>query len=140
MADPIFFDDVTIGDQMPVFVKSPVDIVQLVKYAGASGDFNPIHYDPDVGKASGIGGVIAHGMLVMGFVGQAVTNWIPQKYLRKFGVRFAGMTRPGDVVTITGTVRGKRIPCRILCDVEARNQNGVLLVSGSFEAELPAKK
>jgi len=142
MPKQIYFEDVNIGDVIPPLVKDPVEKVQLVRYAGASGDFNPLHTDPDVGKAVGIGGTIAHGMLIMGFVGQAVTNWIPKKYLRKFGVRFAGMTRPGDVVTITGRVtekfeRGNEKG--IICNVEARNQTGALLVAGSFEAALPIR-
>ncbi len=134
------FKEIQAGDIMPPLVKDPVEKVQLVKYAGASGDFNPLHTDPEVGKAVGTGGQIAHGMLVMGFVGQAITNWIPKKYLKKFGVRFAGMTRPGDVVTVTGKVAGtveSGTEKLILCEVEARNQAGTLLVSGSFEAALP---
>src|SRR5208283_2460586 len=107
MAQEIYSNDIQVGDVMPVLVKAPIDKVQLVKYAGASGDFNPLHLDPDVGKAVGLGGTIAHGMLIMGFVGQAMTNWIPKKYIKKFGVRFAGMTRPGDVVTVTGVVKEK---------------------------------
>ena len=141
MPKEIYFEDIKVGNAMPPLVKNPVEKVQLVKYAGASGDFNALHTDPEVGKAVGIGGVIAHGMLVMGFVGQAITDWIPKRYLRKFGVRFSGMTKPGDVVTVTGVVKEKKEGPgkRVICDVEAKNQQGTLLVSGSFEAELPAK-
>jgi len=138
MAQEIYSNDIQVGDVMPVLVKAPIDKVQLVKYAGASGDFNPLHLDPDVGKAVGLGGTIAHGMLIMGFVGQAMTNWIPKKYIKKFGVRFAGMTRPGDVVTVTGVVKEKS-GNRIVCDLEAKNQNGTLLIGGSFEAALPSR-
>ena len=143
MANEICFDDINVGDAMPELVKEPVEKVQLVKYAGASGDFNPLHTDPEVGKAVGIGGQIAHGMLIMGFVGQAITDWIPKRYLKKFGVRFTGMTRPGDVVTVTGTVTEKKEDGddkRIFCDVVAKNQKGAVLVSGSFEAVLPGRK
>ncbi|MGA3114783.1 MAG: MaoC/PaaZ C-terminal domain-containing protein [Syntrophobacteraceae bacterium] len=138
MAQEIYSNDIEVGDVMPVLVKAPIDKVQLVKYAGASGDFNPLHLDPDVGKAVGLGGTIAHGMLIMGFVGQAMTNGIPKKYIKKFGVRFAGMTRPGDVVTVTGVVKEKS-GNRIVCDLEAKNQNGTLLIGGSFEAALPSR-
>ena len=69
----IRFDDVTEGTEMPRLVKPPVTHNQLVRYAGASGDFNPIHTDPEAGKAAGIG-LIAHGMLIMGFAGQAITT------------------------------------------------------------------
>ncbi len=142
MAKEIYFDDINIGDAMPALVKDPVVKVQLVKYAGASGDFNLLHTDPEIGKAVGIGGIIAHGMLIMGFVGQAITDWIPKKYLRKFGVRFVGMTRPGDVVKVTGTVTDKKEAGSdkvIVCDVTAKNQQGAVLVSGSFEAALPTR-
>jgi len=142
MRKEIYFEDLDIGEEMPSLVKDPVERVQLIRYAGASGDFNPLHTDPEVGRQAGTGGVIAHGMLIMGFVGQAITNWIPNKYLKKFGVRFVGMTRPGDIVTITGKVREKKEDGDgkgIVCDVEARNQAGTLLISGSFEAALPSR-
>lgn len=143
MAKEIFFDDINVGDAMPVLVKDPVTNVQLVKYSGASGDFNPIHTDPDAAKAAGLGGTIAHGMLIMGFVGQAITDWIPKKYLKKFGVRFAGMTRPGDIVTVTGKVTEKKETGgekRIVCEVYAKNQKDSLLITGSFEAALPCRR
>ena len=64
-----YFEDVLVGDEIPQLVKSPIKHLQLVRYAGASGDFNPLHTDPSVGEAIGTGGIIAHGMLIMGFVG-----------------------------------------------------------------------
>jgi acyl dehydratase len=139
MEKEIRYDDLTVGSEMSILVKAPVDKVQLVKYSGASGDFNPLHTDPEVGKAVGIG-QIAHGMLIMGFVGQAITDWIPKKFLKKLSVRFAGMTRPGDVVTVTGKVREKVVDGglkKIVCDVQAKNQKEEVLVSGFFEAVLP---
>jgi len=138
MAKELFLRDVSIGDPMPTLVKEPVSKVQLVRYAGASGDFNPLHTDPEIGKAVGIGGQIAHGMLIMGFVGQAITNWVPKKCLKSFSIRFAGMTRPDDVITVTGKVVDKREDSgRIRCEVAARNQKDELIVAGQFEAELP---
>ena len=139
MAKEIRFEDITIGSEMPVLVKKPVEKIQLVKYSGASGDFNPLHTIPEVGEAVGIG-QIAHGMLIMGFVGQAITDFIPKKYLKKFSVRFAGMTRPGDVVTVTGKVREKSAEDgvkKIVCDVLAKNQKDSVLISGFFEAVFP---
>lgn len=82
-------------------------------------------------------GQIAHGMLIMGFVGQAITDWVPKKCLKKFSVRFAGMTRPGDTVTVTGKVREKADGNKIVCDVQAKNQKEEVLVAGFFEAVLP---
>lgn len=139
MENEIRYDDLNVGSEMSILVKAPVDKVQLVKYSGASGDFNPLHTDPEVGKAVGIG-QIAHGMLIMGFVGQAITDWVPKKFLKKLSVRFAGMTRPGDVVTVTGKVKEKVAEGglkKIVCDVQAKNQKDEVLVTGFFEAVLP---
>ena len=62
------------GDKLPELVKEPVSRTQLVKYAGSSGDFNPIHYDDEAARAGGLEGVIAHGMLSMGFLGHFIEN------------------------------------------------------------------
>lgn len=136
MKTPIF-SEINIGDEMPALVKDPVSQVQLVKYAGASGDFNPIHFQDAVGKMAGFGGVIAHGMLIMGFMGQAITDWIPQRNLKKLKARFVNITKPGDVITVTGRVTAKRIEDReniIICEVKAEDQNSQIKVEGSFEA------
>lgn len=65
-------------------------------------------------------GVIAHGMLITGFVGQAITAWVPRKCLKRFGVRFSGMTRPGNTITVTGKVVDKKNQGNIVtCEVMA---------------------
>lgn len=133
----IDFEKVDIGSEMPALTKEPVNEIQLVKYAGASGDFNPLHYMDAVGKAAGQGGVIAHGMLIMGFVGQAVTDWIPNRCLKSLKVRFVSVTRPGDVITVTGKVTGKRVVDGrglIAGEVAAADQAGQVKVRGTFEA------
>lgn len=85
--------------------KGAVSTVQLVMYAGASGDFNRIHYDLPFAEEAGLGGVIAHGMLTMGFAAQAVTDWAgPGAMVRDIGARFLTPVRPGDVVRIEGKV------------------------------------
>ncbi len=142
MAAELFFQDINVGDEIPMLVKKPVNKVQLVRYAGASGDFNPLHTDPEAGKAAGIG-QIAHGMLIMGFVAEAVTNWVPKIYLRKFTVRFAGMTRPDDVITVTGRVTEKKQDSGsdiVKGELLAKNQKDETVIAGFFEAALPDKK
>ena len=79
----------------------------LVRYAGASGDFNPIHQDDEFARAAGMGGVFAHGMLSMGFVGQVVTDWAGAGQVRKLGVRFVGLVRLKDTITCRGRVLAK---------------------------------
>jgi acyl dehydratase len=143
MTHQIYFEDIAIGTQMPTLVKGPLVKLQHVIYAGASGDFNPLHTDDDFARAVGMkDGVITHGMLIMGFVGQAITGWIPKKYLKRFAVRFAGMTKPGNTITITGTVTDKRNQGGenlITCEVVAVDETGDVKVTGSFDAALPTK-
>lgn len=136
----LYYEDVQVGDELPRLVKGPVTHLQLVRYAGASGDFNPLHTDPKIGEALGIGGIIAHGMLIMGFVGQLLSDYVGPTALRKFGVRFKGMTRIGDEITCTGTITEKYEAdgeARIAGKLQAADQNGDVKVTGTFVAALP---
>ena len=136
----LYYEDVQIGDAIPKLVKSPVSHLQLVRYAGASGDFNPLHTDSKVGELVGVGGIIAHGMLIMGFVGQLLSDYVGPTALRKFDVRFKGMTRIDDVITCTGTITEKYEAdgeARIGGKVQAVDQNGDVKVAGKFVAALP---
>lgn len=135
-----YYEDVQIGDAIPPLVKSPMTHLRLVRYAGASGDFNPLHTDPKVGVEIGTGGIIAHGMLIMGFVGQLLSDYAGPGALRKFGVRFKGMTHLDDEITCTGTITEKYEvdgEGRIAGKVQAVDQNGDVKVAGTFIAALP---
>lgn len=131
------YDEINVGEALPPLTKAPITEVQLVRYSGASGDFNPIHTVHQAGVDAGNGGVITHGMVIMGFVGQMITNWVRPEQVRKFGVRFTGMSKPGDVITVTGKVvekfeaAGER---RVRCEVEAVDQTGHRKVKGEFVA------
>lgn len=125
------------GDTFPEYKKAPVSRLQLVRFAGASGDFNPLHLFSEAGEKAGAGGVIAHGMLVMGMVGEAITHWVPRKALKKLSVRFKGMTLPGDEITVAGRVTDvvqTGEGTRIVCQITAKDQKGQVKISGSFEA------
>lgn len=138
----LYYEDVQVGDSIPKLVKPALTHVQLVRYAGASGDFNPLHTDPKFGEMVGTGGIIAHGMLIMGFVGQLLSNYVGPTALRKFGARFRGMTRLDDVITCTGTITEKYEADgegRIAGKVQAADQNGDVKVSGTFVAALPRR-
>jgi acyl dehydratase len=132
-------ETLNVGDELPPLTTAPITETQLVRYAGASGDFNPIHTVPHVAQQAGLGGVITHGMLVMGLVGRAITGWVGLAPLRQFGVRFVGVTRPGQAITVTGRViekleiDGER---RIRCEVAAVDEAGEVKVKGSFSAAL----
>lgn len=136
----IYFEDVQVGDEIPRLVTAPVTHLQLVRYAGASGDFNPLHTDPKIGEAIGVGGIIAHGMLIMGFVGQMLSDYVGPQALKKFGVRFKGMTHLDDEITCTGTITEKyeeNGEGRIAGKVQAADQKGEVKVTGTFVAALP---
>jgi len=139
MASYLNFEQLKVGDELPPLQKSPVTEVQLVKYAGASGDFNPLHTVDAVGKKAGFGGVIAHGMLIMGFAAQAVASWVPNRCLKKMKSRFVAVTKPGDAITVTGKVtdkkeeNGEKI---IVCSFQAADQKGEVKLKGQFEAAL----
>ncbi len=138
----LYYDDVQVGDALPKLVKSPVTHLQLVRYAGASGDFNPLHTDAKIGEMIGTGGIIAHGMLIMGFLGQLLSDYVGPSALRKFGVRFKGMTHLDDVITCTGTITEKYEAdgeARIAGKVQAADQNGDVKVVGTFVAALPRR-
>jgi acyl dehydratase len=138
----LYFEDVQVGQTLPPLVKGPIEQIQLVRYAGASGDFNPIHQDPEFARAAGMGGVFAHGMLSMGFVAQAVTDWAGAGTVRKLGVRFAGLVRLKDVVTCHGRVLAKTEKDDLhLVDVEvwAENQKGDKVVTGRATVALPVR-
>ena len=103
----VYAEDVKVGDALPDLVKGPIRQIQLTRYAGASGDFNPIHQDDEFAKAAGMGGVFGHGMITMGFVAQSVKDWAGAGTITKLGVRFAGLVRLKDVITCKGRVLAK---------------------------------
>jgi len=138
----VYAEEVNVGDDIPALVTAPVTHLQLVRYAGASGDFNPLHTDPKIGEMIGTGGIIAHGMLIMGFVGQMLSDYVGPQALRKFGVRFKGMTRIDDVITCSGKITEKyeaNGETRIAGTLQAADQNGDVKVSGTFVAALPQR-
>jgi len=147
----ITFASVNVGDAMPTFTSDPVTRTHMVRYAGASGDFNPLHHDETFVKMFGMPRVISHGMLIMGITGRAITEWIEDKSLRKFSVRFAGMTEPVDLhdfentkqratITVTGKIVEKFEEAgekRIRCEIQAADGLGAVKINGSFVAALP---
>jgi acyl dehydratase len=136
MLHHVDFNELEVGDSLPSLTKDPITKIQLVRYAGASGDFNPLHTDDSVAQKGGLKGVIAQGILVMGFMGQAISGWVKTRDLKRFKVRFMGMTYPGDVITLKAVIKEKKKTEQglfVLCDTLAEDQNGATKVSGEFE-------
>jgi acyl dehydratase len=98
-------DKVSVGEKIPDLVIEPVTRSTLALYAGASGDHNPIHIDLDFARKAGMNDVFAHGMLIMAYLGRAITNIAPQSSLRNFNVRFSSITNVGNVLTCSGQVK-----------------------------------
>jgi acyl dehydratase len=128
------------GETLPAVVIEDLNRTDLVRYAGASGDFNPIHHDEGFARSAGNPTVFGHGMLTAGFVGRCVTDYVGVANLRRYKVRFATRVWPGDTITCTGKVT-KRYEAdgetRIDGEVVAMNQKGEAAVMGSFTAAVP---
>src|SRR3954454_18372159 len=107
MADPLYFDDVKEGDTAPE-LKHQLTRTDLVMYAGASGDFNPMHHDEVKAKEAGLPSVFGHGMFSAGFLARAVTDYVGVGNLKKYKVRFAKQTWPGETFITKVVVTGKR--------------------------------
>jgi acyl dehydratase len=123
------------GEELQALVKEPVSKVQLLKYAGASGDYNLIHTDDETAKRVGLEGVIAHGMLSMGFLGEYVASLAGPQNVHRLKVRFGAMVRPGERLTCRGIVR-EVADGRALIDVWAENGNGDKVTTGEAEVEI----
>lgn len=97
--------ELKVGDRHEAVVIENINRTHIVKYAGASGDFNPLHHDDPVAQnAAGYPSVFAHGMLSMGLTGRMLTDWVGPTALKKFGVRFTKQVWPGDTLTAKGEV------------------------------------
>jgi acyl dehydratase len=138
----LYFEDVKEGDELPSFTVENLTRTDFVKYAGASGDFNPIHHDQTFAEASGNPTVFAMGMLNAGILSRLITDYVGVAHLRKYRVRFATRVWPGDSVTCKGKVTKKMVENGehiIEGEVVALNQKGEVAIQGSFRAALPAR-
>lgn len=129
------FETITEGYEIPSLTKEPITQLQLIRYAGASGDFNQIHTVPDYAKEAGLDGTIAHGMLIMGILGQMISSWAGVKHVTQYNVSFKNMTLPGDVLTTKAVVKRKyedETGKYLVCKAHVEDQNGDKKVAGKF--------
>ena len=116
----------------------PITRSTLALYAGASGDHNPIHIDLDFAKEAGMKDVFAHGMLIMAYLGKAVTNIVPQSNLKNFSVRFSSITNIGDILTCSGEVKKiekNNSKKTIVLDLIVSDEFGDIKISGVASIE-----
>jgi len=137
-----YFEDLQEGDDAPEWKLENLTRTHFVKYAGASGDFNPMHHDDTVAKAVGYPSVFGHGMFTAGVLSHYVTDWVGLENLRKFRVRFTGQVYPGDTLTFAAKVTRKYKEAdenRIDADLSVANQEGKVILSGAATAALPSR-
>ncbi len=124
---------VKVGDVLPEMVLPAIDRVLLCRFAGASGDLNPIHVDIDFARRAGMPDVFAHGMLGMAWLGRLLTVWRPQSCLRSFTLRFMALTHLGNQPVLRGQVvellEEDGVPLARVA-VEMLNQYGQLKIQG----------
>ncbi|MBN3853738.1 MaoC family dehydratase [Paraburkholderia sp. Ac-20340] len=127
------FNTIQVGDTLPPLTLAPVNRTTLALFAGASNDHNPIHIDIDYARKARMPDVFAHGMLSMAWLGRLLTQWVDQRKLREFGVRFTGITHLGHEITCTGKVvekfekDGERL---LRLEIQTANQYGEVKVAG----------
>jgi acyl dehydratase len=115
----------------------PLTRTMFVKYAGASGDFNPMHHDDTIAQQVGNPSVFGHGMLSMGLAARVVKDWFGPEAIRRVQVRFSKQVWPGDVLTATATVTGTRTEgdaTLVDLDLTVVTQNGDNAITGSATA------
>jgi acyl dehydratase len=137
----LFFDDVGEGDAAPE-LSHELTRSDLVRYAGASGDFNPMHTDEMAATGAGLPSVFGHGMFTMGMLGKALTDYVGVGNLRNYKVRFTKQTWPGEQLTTRITVAKKYDEGdehRVDLECEVVNADGEAKVSGVAVAALPTK-
>lgn len=138
----LYLEDIREGDEAPPVVVANITRTHIVRYAGASGDFNPIHHDELYAIRGGNDRVFAMGMMTAGFLSHMITDWVGDGKLRKYRVRFARQVWPGDTITCKGKITrkytegGKNF---MEAEVFAENQHGEKVITGSIVAEVLSK-
>ena len=142
MAKQVYWEDVSEGMEMPPLVKNPTT-QQLVRYAGASGDFYQIHYDKDFAQGNQLDGVTRHGALKNAFLGQFMTEWMgPLGALKRLACQYRGMDFPGNAITAKGRVlrayksEGQNL---VDCEIWLENPEGQRTTPGSATVALPIR-
>lgn len=121
--------ELQIGESVKEIQLSPVSRMDLIKYSGASGDFNPIHTIDDEAKKAGLPGIIAHGMWTMGNLAKLFTEYYDDGFIEDYSIRFKGMVFLNDVVTLKATLTEKQ-ENKLRFTVQAVNQQGKDVLKG----------
>lgn len=130
--------DTEVGQTFTQVVVDDLTRTQIVQYAGASGDYNPIHSDELFAKeVAGYPTVFAHGMLTMGLTAKLITDTVGDGTLTDYGVRFVSQVWPGDTLTATAEVTAVRVDEGLVdLSVTTTNQDGTTVLTGTATARL----
>ena len=133
------FAELSVGDELPPLSKT-LDRSQLVKYAAGSGDFNPLHFDPEFPQAAAIGDNIVHGRLKYAAMGQLVSDWLGHRgRIRRISAQYRGMDRRGAQFTCGGTISALRAEHgrgAVELELWTEGEGGQRTTTGSAEVEL----
>ncbi len=117
-------NSIEVGDNLPPLQFPAINRTTLFLFGGASGDYNPMHIDIDFARQGGMPDVFAHGMLGMAYLGRLLTQWVDQRNIRSFDVRFSGITHLGNQITCTGKVVEKyEVDGETLVKLELKSAN-----------------
>jgi acyl dehydratase len=138
----LFAEDAAVGGEAPAR-SHELTRTDLVRYAGASGDYNPMHHDEIKAQAAGMPSVFGHGMFSAGLLASALTDYVGESALTRYAVRFTKQAWPGDVLTTKITVTDVRAQdgyseVDLSCDLVT--DKGVTIISGEASAEVPSRK
>jgi acyl dehydratase len=142
VATELCFEDITVGQELPVLTKNPTSR-QLVKWAGASGDYYEIHYDQAFALNNGLQGIIVHGRLKAAFLTQLVTDWMGSVgVVKKMSVRYRAIDFPGEPLTCRGRVSDKywlNGEPWVELEVWTENRGSEKTTTGTFTVTLPSR-
>lgn len=140
MNQKLKLSDIRQGDSLPSVVKH-ITQREINQYAEASGDFNPIHVDEAFAAQTPLGGTIAHGMLILAYMSEMMTEAFGNNWLEggKLSVRFKAPARPQDTITTSGkidSIENKEGVTYVNCSLESCNQKGETVISGGAVVKL----
>lgn len=129
------------GDRAPEREFGPITRTHIVRYAGAGGDFNPIHHDETFAVGAGYPSVLGHGLLTAGILATFVEDWLGRENLRRFTVRYVDQVWPGDTLVVDGVVDGADAEA-LRCSFTVRSRDGMgaerVVLTGAASATRPA--
>ena len=137
-----YFEYVKEDEQLPGF-QHTITRTHIVKYAGAGGDFNPIHHDEELAKMAGLPSVFAMGLMHGGMLSRVVTDWAGDGCVKKYKIRFKGMVWPHDTLSFQGKVVRKYREggeSLVNCEITVVNQKGEQNIEGEATVRLPSRK